>query len=303
MKNPQYWKKHYVVETDVVDIERSMKVNAFTSGGEPYELVCFETNKQAPNILISPGSGGHAYVFAELGYRMYLRGYNVFIMPKHGGLTITELMPRHRDALNFIAKNFNDRIGVFAEGLGGYTMFYLSLAGSIMKSAAYQNAPVVMNEPQFHEALKQGDGSAQRRRLLLPLVKFLHKILPWIKIPIRLYLDFEEMVDSKAVNRKIEAPMIDAFGKDIDFDQRYPLSAIMSLVTTPPPRNLATLQIPTMMIVPARGFFPAYQKDLFHRLPTIHKKLIEVDGGVFWMVSHPAEAAEIICNWFDETID
>jgi hypothetical protein len=37
-------------------------------------------------------------VFAELAYRMYLRGYNIFIMPKHGGRTVAELVaaPRRR---------------------------------------------------------------------------------------------------------------------------------------------------------------------------------------------------------------
>ncbi len=171
-----------------------------------------------------------------------------------------------------------------------------------MKSAAYQNAPVIMTENTFHEALKAGGGGAKRRRRLLPLVTLMSKILPKLKLPIRLYLDFKEMVDTKKENREIEAPMVEAFGKDPDFDKRYPLSAIMSLVATPPPSPLSALKIPTMFIVPARGFFPFYQKDLFNRLPNIRKEIIEVDGGVFWMISHPKEAAQVICEWFDKTL-
>lgn len=30
--------------------------------------------------------------------------------------------------------------------------------------------------------------------------------------------------------------------------------------------------------------------------------MVEVDGSVFWMVSHPTEAAAAICGWFDETV-
>lgn len=137
MTNPDYWKKYYVIGTDADKIEKSIKLEKFLSEGESFELVCFKKNKTTPNILISPGSAGHSYVFAELGYQMHIRGYNVFIMPKHGGVTITKLMQRHTDTIRFIAANYNDRIGVFAEGLGGYACFYLALANGSMKSSVY----------------------------------------------------------------------------------------------------------------------------------------------------------------------
>ncbi len=301
MINKDYWKK-YVIESNSDEIEKSISHSTFISGLKQFDLVCFQKSKEAPNILISPGSGGHSYVFAELGYRMHLRGYNVFIMPKHGGVTIDELLPRHKEALIHIAKNYNKRIGVFAEGLGGYACFYLSLTDSPMKSAVYQNAPVIMNEKKFQTAWKSGHGAAKRRKMLFPIVKLLFKISPKIRVPIRLYLDFKEMVDTKKGNREIEGPLIENFLGDPDFDKHYPLSAIMSLVNTPPPNELLELKVPTMFIIPRRGFFPSYEVDLFNRLPNIEKNILEVDGGVFWMISHPKEAAEVICKWFDETI-
>ena len=98
-----YWKQHYVLETDADEIERHLQRTTFPSGGKQFELIYFEAGKNAPTILISQGSGGHAYVFAELAYHIHLRGYNVCIMPKHGGVTIRELMHRHKDALEHIA--------------------------------------------------------------------------------------------------------------------------------------------------------------------------------------------------------
>lgn len=95
MTNPLYWKKHYVTQTDADKIEKEIKLETFLSGKERFDMVCFKRNGDTPNILISPGSGGHSYVFAELGYQMHIRGYNVFIMPKHGGVTVTDLMQRH----------------------------------------------------------------------------------------------------------------------------------------------------------------------------------------------------------------
>ena len=302
MKNSKYWKEHYVVESSAIEIDSNIKYTSFNSGGKKYELVYFFKDIGAANILISPGSGGHAYVFAELGYQMHMKGYNVFIMPKHGGYTIQELMKRHDDALKQIAVEFNETIGVFAEGLGGYVAFYLSLTDNLMKSIVYQNAPVIATEKKFHDALMTGTGSAKRRRMMLPLAKLLFRISPKIKLPIRMYLDFKEMIDTKPENQRIERPLIDNFYKDSDFDKFYPLSAILSLVNTPPPRLLSTLKIPTMFIVPERGFFPDYQKDLYARLPEVKKKIVLVDGGVFWMLSHPREAAKIICDWFYETL-
>lgn len=297
-----YWKKYYVSGTDADKIEKSIKLEKFLSEGESFDIVCFIKSKTTPNILISPGSAGHSYVFAELGYQMHIRGYNVFIMPKHGGVTITKLMQRHTDAIRFVAANYNNRIGVFAEGLGGYACFYLALANESMKSSVYMNAPVIMTEEKFRDAWMQGNGAAKRRRMILPLAKRLFKIFPKLKLPIRSYLDFKEMVDTKDESRKIEAPLIEAFLKDPDFDKRYPLSAIMSLVNTSPPKSLSELKVPTMFLVPKRGFFPSYEKGLYNRLPDIRKKIIEVDGSVFWMISHPYEAANIICQWFDETL-
>lgn len=305
MRNSNYWKKHYVIETDAEEIERKIRRTHFVSGGRKFELIYFEQGKNAPSILISRGSGGHAYIFAELAYFMHFCGYNVFVMPKHGGFTISQLEDRHADALAHISQSFNDRIGVFGEGLGVYASFYLALAGSSpMKSIACLNGPAILTEDKFHKTIFEGTkDSAKRRRQLLPFVRILAKIFPWAKMRISAYLDFKELIDTEEENRKIEEPFVRAFDNDPDFDMFYPLSAIMSLVSTPAPKPLSELKVPAMFIVPVRGFFPSYFHDLFNRLPrTDRNKLIEVDGGVFWILSHPKLASKIICYWFDKTL-
>jgi len=302
-----YWENHYVVETSTGEIERNLKLTSFTSEGKNFELIYFsargrEKDKGAPNILISQGSGGHAYVFAELGYLMHLKEYNVFIMPKHGGHTITELVERHRDALMHITRNFNERIGVFAEGLGGFAVFYLALADNLFKSAVYQNSPGLLTEKKFQNAIIRG-----RRKALMPFTRFIFRISPRIKLPISSYLDWKELIDTKEPSRTIESRLVvDGYLQDPDFDTWYPLSAILSLLNTPPPQHLLKLHTPTMFMVAARGFcgsaYADYLKDLYDRLPPIKKKMIEIDGSVYWMLSHPTEAAEIICEWFDKTL-
>jgi hypothetical protein len=95
MTDKRYWKNHYVFQTDANNIERNIRSIFFSSRGKNLELIYFEKDKGASNILISQGSGSHPYIFAELGFLMHLHGYHVFIMPRHGGKTINELMIRH----------------------------------------------------------------------------------------------------------------------------------------------------------------------------------------------------------------
>ncbi len=301
MNDRSYW-KGYVVETDADEIECHMRLTNFTSGTQTFELLYFAKDDNAPNILVSPGSGGHAYVFAELGYQMHLRRYRVFVMPKHGDATINELITRHSDAAEHIASQFNDRIGIFAEGLGGYATFYMGLAHGPVKSIVCQNSPALLTENTFQEAIKEGPGAAKRRKTILSFANVLLKICPNMQVPIWLYLDFRELIDRKEDSRNVEARLVERYLKDPDFDRCYTLSAIMSLVSAPPPKPLIELKIPTMFLIPVRGLFPSYLKDLYNRLPAIKKRLVEVDGGAFWMCSHPKEAAEVICTWFDETL-
>jgi hypothetical protein len=130
----------------------------------------------------------------------------------------------------------------------------------------------------------------------------LGRAFPRAKLPISTYLDFSELVDAKPENHEIEAQLIDSYRHDPGFDRRYSLSTVLSLVSTPPPAPLSALATPTLFIVPERGIAPSNVHDLFARLPPIRKKLVDVDGSVFWMVSHAPAAARLIAGWFDETV-
>ena len=301
MKDRDYWKR-YPVETNPDEIAAHLRTTLVEGGRPAFRLLHFPNEPRAPAIRISQGTAGHGYVFAELGHHMHALGYQVFIMPKHGGRTIDELVARHELALRHIGREYTDRIGVFAEGLGGYAAFYLALDRGPLSSLVCQNAPAILTEEPFQRAMTEGSRHARRRARMLPLVRCVAKRSPCAMMRISRYLDFEDLVDTDPTNRRIEAPMIRAYMRDPDFDRRYPITAVLSLLDTPPPRPLSTLRTPTMFIVPERGIIPAYFVDLFERLPAIDKQLARVDGSVFWMVSHPREAARVICGWFDRTL-
>ncbi|MGZ4942112.1 MAG: hypothetical protein ACXV5P_07390 [Halobacteriota archaeon] len=268
MKDPNYWKKYYVIETDAEVIERSVRSASFTSKDKTFELIYFDKDKNAANILISPDSGGHSYVFAELAYQMHLKGFNVFIMPKHGGYTVSKLLARHFDTLKHISGSFNDRIGIFGEGLGGYVAFYLALARGPAKSIACQNSPAIMTEKEYHHALVNDSGpwtsSARRRKIIMPLAKLLVRIFPDVKLPISSYLDWKALIDTNEKNREIETRLVTGgYLNDPDFDKWYPLSAITSLISTPPPNPVAALKTPTMFLLDLKGPTPSYIRNLY----------------------------------------
>ena len=302
-----YWVGHYVTSTDPVRIQQALKLTRFASGPDMLELVHFLQDREAPNILISQGSGGHAYVFAELGYHLHLAGYNVFIMPKHGGRTVDQLLARHRDAVSFIGSEFNDVVGVYGEGLGGYVVFYLALAHAPISSMVCQNSPAVMTDSAYRDALLTDGGpwtnSVRRRRLLLPLVLRLARVAPNLKVPVSTYLPWQDLIDTRSSAGDVERRLVrDGYLKDSDFDRWYPLSAVASLLTTPPPGPLGGLTTPTMFIVADLGPTPAYIADLYERLPDIAKELVHVDGSVYWMLSHPRDAASLISDWFSGSL-
>ncbi len=104
-------------------------------------------------------------------------------------------------------------------------------------------------------------------------------------MPISSYLDWEALVDTGADSRAVEARLVvDGYLCDPDFDRWYPLSAVISLLSTPPPGPLEQLATPTMFLVARQGPTPAYIADLYRRLPAIGKQMVDIDGGVYWML-------------------
>lgn len=181
-------------------------------------------------------------------------------------------------------------------------VFYLTLADESVKSAVYQNAPAILNEDKFQKAFIKGGKGSERRKILLPILKRLVKIFPKMKIPISYYLNWWELIDPKEDNQRIEKKIVESYMNDPDFDKKYPLDAVMSLVTTSPPKPIHDLKTPTIFIIASRGFIPDYFRGLYNRLPPIKKRLVEVDGGVYWMLSNPEKATKIIVEWFNETL-
>lgn len=296
MENTSYWKQYPIV-VNADEIEHAITQDYFSSCSSQYELLCMTAPENKSCLLISMGSGGHGYVFAELAYLIFKHGFNVFIMPKQGPYKVSELIIRHEDAISHLQKVYGNNIHIFSEGLGGLVMLYVALKGVILKSLIFENSPAILTDPEFHRAMKKDGRAGRRRTFLLPFFRVLVKIFPKMPVPIRAYLAWHEVIDRDPQNYSKEKQLVQNYDHDPDFDKNYPLDAVMSLVNTPPPGPLPELKTPTLFIWANRGLIPSYFKQLFSRLKMPLKQLEEVDGGVFWMLSNPEKASEIIIKW------
>lgn len=298
MKTGDYW-KNYLCETDAADVERNLKQTTFQAGNLSLSLKCFEKGKGAPNILWVVGTGCYALYLAELGYHMHLRGFNTFGVDfqghgdsegKRGGFTLSELVRNCIDAVAYIRDNYNGRVGAVGVSMGGFITLYLGLSDSAVKSIVCLN-PGVVTEKAFRDEVT-------RLRKAPPLAGAVARVFPKMMIPTERCVDFMGLAGTE------EKGHVETYLNDPAIVRRYTLRAVMSLISTPPPNPVEELSMPTMFLAPIRDALMSisYVRSLYDRLPTIKKKLIEVDGSHYWMSSHPREAAKVICDWFQDTL-
>ena len=299
MKDYNYW-KNYVYETDAREIEKHLKKTYVESRQLSLSLKYFEKSKEAPNILWVVGTGCHSLYLAELGYLMHLKGYNTFGIDfqghgdsegPSGNFTVAELIQNCSDAVNYIAHNFNDRIGVVGVSLGGFVTFYLGLARGLVKSIACLN-PGILNETSFREEVT-------KVKKIPPATRVLARIFPRMTISTERCVDFRGLAETERERKHVETYLNDPY-----IVRQYTLRAVISQISTPLLHPLEELKTSTMFLVPTRDklMSVSYVRELYDRLPPIKKKFVEVDGGHYWMSSHPRDAAKVICDWFDETL-
>lgn len=302
LEDSNYW-KNYVHNMDPDIIEKNIKTATIKSRGLNLNLTYFEKSKSAPNILYIPSTSGYSLFSAELLYNMHLRGYNVFVVDFHGhgksegrrgDATINEISKNCSDAINYISKNFNGKIGVCGASLGGFATLYLGLSDKKVKSIACQN-PTILTDTEFQEMLTiKSKGS-------LPAIKLLLAIFPEVMFP-----TITRSNDDSFTETDLERNYFKKSYVDPNTVKDYTGLALLSQVSTPPPRPLKELKIPTMFLAPSKDtvLMPlSYIKSLQDRLPSnIKKRIVKVNGGHWWMHSHPEEAAKVLCDWFDETL-
>ena len=301
MQNTEYWKA-YVQETAPGDIERAMQRTTFRSRGLALNLRYFEQDKQAPNVLIIPATGCHSLMYAEVCYRVHSLGYNAFCFDfqghgdsegRRGDFAFNDLVQNSNDAIKHIAGRFNERIGIYGFSLGGLVAFYCALSNQGSRSLVCQN-PGMLTEKGFRDSLQlRWPG-----RMLIPFLPLMLKVIPWMKIPITLYLDWDAITSAE------EKGMLRTYLKDPDTLKWYTVRAAATQLLTPAPLPPEELGIPVRFVVPNKdALMPAaYVGSLFARLSRNDKDLVKTDGGHMDVLAHPKRTAQLMHEWFSKTV-
>ncbi len=304
MKDPNYWKNYLpdeIKEKAIALFDKGKQKTTFKSRGLDLTLYYFIVDKKATNIVGVNGTGNYAMIAAGVGYYLVEKGFNVFMFDfqghgdsegQRGDFTIPLLVENCKDVVSFISKNYNKRIGVIGGSLGGFVTFYLGLSNGV-KSIVCQN-PGILSEKRFcNEVIKNRKRTI---KILIPFIKRFSKIFPKFKINIDTYINPKGFLEREE-DLKI-------YMNDPDIVKEFTLRSIISQISTPPPKPLEKLKIPTMFLVPTKDrlMSVSYVKDLYNNLPNIKKRFVKINGYHDYLIFHPKEAAKVICDWFDETL-
>jgi surfactin synthase thioesterase subunit len=153
--------------------------------------------------------------------------------------------------------------------------------------------PAILTEKKFQDEV------TKKAKKIIPLVELLGRLFPRLRIPSSLYVDWKAFPETEK-----EKEFFRKFMNDPNLVKWYTLRSALSQIQTPPPNPIEKLKIPVMIVAPTRDKLMSltYIKGFYDRLPSIKKKLVEVDGGHWWMFSHLKETVEMICDWFEETL-
>jgi beta-phosphoglucomutase len=203
MKTRDYW-KNYLCETDAVEIERNLRQTTFKSRNLSLSLKYFEKSKYAPNILWVVGTGCYSLYLAELGYHMYLRGFNTFGIDfqghgdsegERGDFTLSELVRNCIDATAYISNKYKERVGAVGVSMGGFVTFYLGLSYSAVKSISCLN-PGIVTEKAFKDEVT-------RLRKAPPLAGVVARLFPGKMIPTERCVDFMGLAGTEGEKRHV----------------------------------------------------------------------------------------------------
>lgn len=108
----------------------------------------FEYSKNAPTIIIIPGTGSYGLLYSEFCQKLSNKGFNV--MPfdlmghgrsggKRGEFTMVELLRNVSTVVSFARKEYSNDIGLVGTSQGGELAFYAALADKRVKSLICHN--------------------------------------------------------------------------------------------------------------------------------------------------------------------
>ena len=269
-----------------------------TVSSTPLHLRILRANSDAPTVVFIPGTATYAMCYAEFLHGLYRAGMNVVALDprghgQSGGLrghyTVHSIMEDAEHSIKYAKSHFKGPVHLIGSSQGGITALYLATKGVLVDSVVCQNIA----------DLTAKDTATLSRfpwlgRVGKPMLKFLARLLPRVRIPIHSYLALYKV-------------RVKHFGNARRFMQEDPLalehitlSTLASLASTKLPNPLTKITVPVYVFQgDSDEIFPvAYTRQLVNDIGSPKKKFkVYPQRGHGIMVNEPSQVVLDVVQW------
>lgn len=272
----------YCISHDPKEIEKIIREEYILSKNREIHLDVFDDDSEnrIKTIIFIHGTAVYSRFYAELVYDLFIKGYRVIALDlpghglsggKRGHFTMNDLTGAIHDVVSFALEKWTGHFFLMGSSLGGIITLYS-----------------VANDERIHAAICSNtavcDGKSYKKLLnlkgiykyLAPLVPFLAKIFPILRLSVWKYLDIDELIHDKTLLREMK-PIIMA---DECISDKYSLKSLAAQIKSPLARPIQEITTPVMIINGSDDvlFSIEYMQEIFDMLENSPQKKLEIIG-------------------------
>ena len=273
-----YW-INYVLKADPQEIKRIIKENYIVSDGLKIHLDIYDNETSIDKtIIFVHGTSVYSRFYVEWCYNLFQKGFRIVApdLPGHGmsegkrgHFTMEKFTKTIYDVVTHILEKYRGEVVVMGSSLGGITALYSAARDPRLKGAICHNA-AIFNEGAYKKIIKL----TGILKILAPVIPYLAKIAPTLKLSVFLYLDFNKLAKSSFIDR------LDYILKDKLLSYKYSLTALRAQMKEPLARPIESIETPIMIINGDEDylFSVEYMREIYDRLTSRNKQLEILKG-------------------------
>jgi len=291
-----------MLERMKIHVDRSILEETYIDvSGYRLHLNIGSFGKGAPTLVFIPGTSAYAQVYAQFGFDLLKRGFNVIgFDPRghgqssgpRGDYTINGLVEDTMAVAKYARNRFGGKIVLSGSSQGGMAAFYAAAADDSLAAAVCHNIADLNGKDNIILS------KIRPPQFLVPVASFFMKLYGSYSIPISLYLNLtkEKFPDgTSAATLLKEDPLAVSW---ITF------RALNSLMRTELSKPVEEIKVPIMLIHAEKdNIFPqAYVEGIYNRLTCKKNYLLLKDTEHLVMTNNVDEIIPATTAWLREVV-
>ena len=281
----------YFKSKGLLDLERRAKSIFIDHRDLKLHLGVFESDEKDPCVVFIHGMGLHTMFFSGFLSKLCDADFNVFGLDiqghgrsggERGHFTMQQATENVSSVIDYIIKNYNNRVGVMGISLGGMITFYS-----------------VANDPRIYSAICCGIAHPEiplrtgTTRLLLEIAA---KLIPKKRLSLLKIVPLEKVTKDPDLQNVIMTDELVV--------PEYTFKAVTSFMQIQPKIPFDKIKTPIMIMVGEKEEIipPEYCKKVYDVL-TAEKKLVVVpDAGHMLFLEYVPQTLPLVTDWFSKTL-